>query len=59
MPSVFEIERSTFGVTLSVSLAELFVPFVSVNPAGAAMVAVLSNDKVPAGVVGSTVTFKV
>jgi hypothetical protein len=39
-PSVFVIARSTFGVTVSVSDAELLPPSVSVNPAGGLIEAV-------------------
>src|SRR5512139_3384600 len=40
-PSVFVIERSAPGTTVSVSVAELLARFGSVTPPGAAIVAVL------------------
>lgn len=55
MPSSFVTERSARGVTLSVSVALLFVAFVSVKPAGAPTPAVLTSVLVPAGVVAARV----
>src|SRR3954469_12829168 len=42
-PSVFVIDRSAVGLSVSVSVAELFALFGSVTPAGGVTVAVLLN----------------
>lgn len=54
-PSVFVIERSPCGVTLSVSVAELLAVFVSVVPEAATTVAVFTSVLVPTGVDGFNV----
>jgi hypothetical protein len=58
-PSDFVTLRSPRGVTSSVSVAELFAGFVSVVPADAATVAVLTSVPMPAGVVATTVAVTV
>jgi hypothetical protein len=45
-PSVLVMLRSPTGDSVSVSVAELFAPLVSVTPPGAVIVAVLLNDPV-------------
>ena len=45
-PSVFVIERSPVGVSVSESVAELLVPFESLTPDGGATVAVLTSRPV-------------
>ena len=47
-PSVLVIERSALGVNESVSVAVLLAPLVSLLPAGAAIVAVLTSEPVAA-----------
>ena len=48
-PSVFVIDRSARGVSVSLSVAELFAELVSVTPAGVAMLAVLTSEPVALG----------
>ena len=48
-PSVFVMDTSAVGVSVSMSLAELFADDGSVTPAGADTVAVLVNDPVAVG----------
>ena len=46
VPSVLVIVRSAVGVSVSVSVAVLFVPVGSVTPLGAETVTVLTSDPV-------------
>ena len=52
-PSVLVIDRSADGVNVSVSVAELSAPLGSLLPAGAAIVAMLTNDPVAVGEMGA------
>jgi hypothetical protein len=59
-PSVFVIDRSALGLDVSVSVAVLFPGLISVTPAGAVTVAVLTRSPVaPALTVAVTVNVAV